>query len=68
MSAPVLAGIIIGVGSALLFTRLSIIERRLNRLSRLDAKVDALLTHAGITFDELQDCPPNVREAIDRRR
>jgi hypothetical protein len=66
MSAPVLAGIILGVGIALLFTRLSTIDRRLNRLSRLDAKVDALLKHQGVTFDEFQDCPPDVREAIDR--
>ena len=67
MNQLLLLGIVLGIGSALLFNRLSSIERRLNRLSRLDAKVDALLKHAGITFDELHDCPPDVREAIDRQ-
>src|SRR6185436_6285548 len=39
---------IVGAGIAMLFMRLSALERRLNRLSRLDAKVDALLKGAGI--------------------
>ena len=65
MNAPLLASIIIGIGISLLFNRVSVIERRLNRLFRLDAKIDALLRNAGITFDEFQDCPANVREAID---
>ena len=65
MNAQVLVGIIIGIGISLLFNRVSVIERRLNRLSRLNAKIDALLRNAGITFDELQDVAPDVREAID---
>ena len=68
MSAPVVASVIVGIVFAVLFTRLSIIERRLNRLSRLDAKIDALMTQAGITFDEFQGCPPGVQEAIDSNR
>ncbi len=59
-------GALIGVAVALLFVRLSTIERRLNRLSRLDAKVDALLKHAGVVFDPFQDVPADVREALDR--
>ncbi|MBA3884386.1 MAG: hypothetical protein H0X67_01495 [Acidobacteria bacterium] len=51
---------------AYLFIRLSGLERRLNRLSRLDAKVDALLKNAGIQFDEYQDVPADVREALER--
>lgn len=46
---PVVSGIV-GVGIAL-FGRLWAPEQRLNRLSRLDAKVDALLKHAGADFD-----------------
>ena len=66
MNDAIAAGALIGVGVALLFMRLSSIERRLNRLSRLDAKVDALLKNAGITFDEFQDVPADVREALER--
>ena len=57
---------IVGAGIVLLFIRLSMLERRLNRLSRLDAKVDALLKHAGIHFDPFRDVPADVREALER--
>ena len=57
-----LAGAVI----AYLFIRLSTLERRLNRLSRLDAKVDALLRDAGIRFDEYHDVPADVRDALER--
>lgn len=66
MNDAVFGGAVIGVAVALLFVRLASIERRLNRLSRLDAKVDALLKNAGITFDAFQDVPADVREAIER--
>jgi ribosomal protein L7/L12 len=57
---------IVGAGVALLFTRLWALEQRLNRLSRLDAKVDALLKHAGVDFDPFRDVPADVREALER--
>jgi ribosomal protein L7/L12 len=57
---------IVGVGIALLFIRLSALEQRLDRLSRLDAKVDALLKGAGIHFDPFRDVPADVREALER--
>ena len=57
---------IVGAGITLLFIRLSMLERRLNRLSRLDAKVDALLKNAGIHFDPFRDVPADVREALER--
>ena len=57
---------LIGVGIALLFIRLSAVERRLNRLSRLDAKVDALLRHSGVEFDPFQGVPADVQEALQR--
>ena len=43
---------IVGAGIALLFIRLSALERRLNRLSRLD--------------DPFRDVPTDVREALER--
>lgn len=66
MSDAALAGAFVGIGVAILFIRLAAIERRLNRLSRLDAKVDALLRASGVKFDELQDVPADVREALER--
>jgi|SRR5687767_3332370 ribosomal protein L7/L12 len=57
---------IVGAGIAFLFTRLWVLEQRLNRLSRLDAKVDALLKHAGVDFDPFRDVPADVREALER--
>jgi ribosomal protein L7/L12 len=66
MNDTVVASALIGIVIALVFIRLSALERRLNRLSRLDAKVDALLKHAGVQFDEFQDVPADVREALER--
>lgn len=66
MNDAAFVGALVGVGLAILFTRLAAIDRRLNRLSRLDAKVDALLSASGIKFDELQDVPIDVREALER--
>lgn len=51
---------------ALLFARVAAIERRLNRLSRLDAKLDALLKHSGIAFDEYANVPADVADLIRR--
>lgn len=56
----------VGAVIAYLFIRLSRLERRLNRLSRLDAKVDALLKSDGIQFDKYHDVPADVREALER--
>ena len=66
MTDAALVGAFIGVGLAILFGKLAAIDRRLNRLSRLDAKVDALLRASGVNFDELQDVPADVREALER--
>lgn len=59
---------LVGVGIALLFIRLSALERRLNRLSRLESKVDALLRHSGVEFDPFRDVPPDVQEALESVR
>lgn len=66
MNEAVFVSGLIGIGIALLFFRLSALERRLNRLSRIDAKVDALLRHSSVQFDEFQDVPPDVQEALKR--
>jgi ribosomal protein L7/L12 len=66
MNDVILVGPLIGIGIALLFIRLSVLERRLNRLSRVDAKIDALLKNAGIEFDEFENVPPDVREALEQ--
>ncbi len=50
------------VGAAM--SGLTELRRRAKQLARIEAKVDALLTHAGATFDPLQGVPPEVRAAI----
>ena len=50
----------------ILVARLTSIHRRLDRVSRLEAKIDALLKGAGVTFDPYQDIPADVRGAIER--
>lgn len=66
MNETVFVSGLIGIVIALLFIRLSALERRLNRLSRIDAKIDALLKNAGVQFDEFQNVPADVREALER--
>ena len=66
MNETVFISGLVGVGIALLLIRISALERRLDRLSRLDAKVDALLRHSGVEFDAFQDVPGDVREALER--
>jgi Ribosomal protein L7/L12 C-terminal domain len=41
-------------------------ERPLPALSRLEAKLDALLKHEGIQFDPYSDVPPPVIDALRR--
>ena len=57
---------LIGLAVALVFMRIASLERRINRLSRVEAKLDALLKQQGVRFDEFQDVPPGVREAIEQ--
>ena len=66
MNEAILVNVLVGVGIALLFIKLSALERGLNRLSRLEGKVDALLKHSGIEFDAYHDVPADVREALER--
>lgn len=62
----VIVAVMVAAGIMLCWRRFAAIEQRLNRLSRLDAKLDALLKHAGITFNEYENVPPDVIEALQR--
>jgi Ribosomal protein L7/L12 C-terminal domain len=48
------------------FFRLATLERRVAALSRLDAKLDALLRHSGVVFEPYESVPPGVVDALRR--
>lgn len=48
------------------FVRMASVERRLRALSRLEAKLDALLKHHGIQFNPYAEVPPPVLDALRR--
>ena len=48
--------------------RLSQIERKINKLSSLDAKLDLLLRHSGVEYDPHKNLPPKVAEAVQGGR
>jgi hypothetical protein len=52
------------VGS--LFLLLWTVKKKLDRLSRLEGKLDALLREAGVSYDPLGDVAPGVRDALER--
>lgn len=66
MTPIALLGGLVGLIVAYLFIRIAEVERRLNRLSLLGAKVDALMTHTGLHVDEFHGIPADVREALDQ--
>ncbi|MGH9410731.1 MAG: hypothetical protein ACRD1V_14910 [Vicinamibacterales bacterium] len=66
MTETTLAAGSIGIALGFLFARIVAVERRLDRLSRLEAKVDILLKHSGLEFDAFHGVPPEVREALER--
>ncbi len=66
MNESVLIGLLVGGSAFVILTRLATLERRLARLSRLDAKVDALLEASGVSFDAMRDVPDGVREALNQ--
>jgi ribosomal protein L7/L12 len=47
-----------------LVARLKKIQTRGGVLSRIEAKLDLLLKHAGINFDPFKDVPSNIVEAV----
>jgi hypothetical protein len=67
MTDPSLVPIIfLGVLIAAVFVRIAALEQRLRKLSRLDAKLDALLKHSGVVFDPYRDVLPQVADALGR--
>jgi ribosomal protein L7/L12 len=61
--------ILSGVIGAILghvLTRLRDVRTRLDRLPRVEAKVDALIAHTGITFDPFKNVAANVKDALLR--
>lgn len=66
MNESMLIWLLVGVSLFVVLPRLAALERRLARLSRLDAKVDALLEAAGVSFDPMRDVPVGVREALEQ--
>ena len=55
---------VVGIVAAFLLGRASAIERLVCRASRVEAKVDMLLRHAGLSFDPVEALPAEVREAL----
>jgi ribosomal protein L7/L12 len=69
MDDPYLVGFVIVMAAVFaVFMRLASLEKRLRALSKLDAKLDALLKHAGISFDPYKEVPPAVVEALQRHK
>jgi hypothetical protein len=53
-----------GVGFAILFQRLRALGSRLDQLSRVESKLDALLRKSGVDYDPLATVPVDVRNAV----
>jgi ribosomal protein L7/L12 len=51
---------------AALGARVASLEQRLRALSRVEAKLDALLKHQGVRFDPYGDVPAAVLDALRR--
>lgn len=67
MNESFLIGLVAGgVAVALLTLRAAGHDQRGPALSRLEAKLDALLKHQGIVFDPYSDVPVRVAEALRR--
>lgn len=63
-----IVAIIMIVVLGIIVVRLSDLEKRLTASLRLDAKLDALLKHAGIKFDLRASLPSDALQALDRGR
>ena len=58
--------LVIVLGFGISFQRLSALSARVSRLSRLEAKLDALLKNAGVAHDPFANVTPDVRAALER--
>ena len=67
MNEQFLLGLVVaGLVAAAIVSRITSGEPQVRGLSRLEAKLDALLKHQGIRFDPYADVPPPVLDALRR--
>jgi ribosomal protein L7/L12 len=66
MSESMIVVVVLAAATSLLVGRFAAIERRLRQLSRIEAKLDVLLQHAGVSFDPFKNVPADVTEALQR--
>ena len=66
-SAAVFAGASLGL-LMVVFAQISALNKRLTKLSRLDAKLDVLLKHAGLEFDPLENVMQEIIDALKSRK
>jgi hypothetical protein len=67
MNEAFLLGMVVaGLAAAAMILRLNSRAQNSSALSRLEAKLDALLKHQGIHFDPFADAPPRVLDALRR--
>jgi hypothetical protein len=55
-----------GCGFAILLQHLRALGSRLNQLSRVEGKLDALLRANGVDYDPLSTVPVDVRHAVEQ--
>lgn len=65
MNEPLVWTVLLAIVTMVIVKRIGALETRIDAISRLDAKLDALLTHAGIRFDPYKDVPPSVVTALE---
>jgi ribosomal protein L7/L12 len=69
MNEQFLLGLVVaGLVAAAIVARMTSGELHARALTRVEAKLDALLKHEGIQFDPYSDSPPPVVDALRRGR
>jgi hypothetical protein len=63
-------GLVVVMGAIAVSVRIGLagLNRRLDRLSRIEGKLDAVLKHSGIRFDPLDGLPPEALDALKQGR
>jgi hypothetical protein len=60
--------VLVGLMIVSLQTRFAAVNRRLDRLARLEGKLDSILKHLGLSFDPLGDIPADALAALREGR
>jgi ribosomal protein L7/L12 len=68
MNDSLLPVILVAIVVATTLRRTTSVERHLQALSRVEAKLDALLKHQGVRFDPYAEVPPSVVDALRGNR